>query len=60
MSCLMLLGQGSQHSAPFGMKNAPPGKAGFNLKWAAMNNQQEEQQVGAAEAGGEFLSPNLA
>lgn len=56
----MLLGQGSQHSAPFGMKNAPPGKAGFNLKWAAMNNQQEEQQVGAAEAGGEFLSPNLA
>lgn len=43
-------------AAQFGMKNAQAGKAGFSLKWNAMNNQQEEQEVGAAEAGGKFLS----
>lgn len=43
-------------AAQFGMKNAQAGKVGFNLKWDVMNNQQEEQEVEALEAGGEFLS----
>lgn len=46
-------------AAQFGMKNAQAGKAGkvgFSLKWHAMNNQQEEQEVGAVETGGKFLS----
>lgn len=43
-------------AAQFGMKNAQARNVGFSLKWDAMNNQQEEQEVGAVEAGGKFLS----
>lgn len=46
-------------AAQFGMKNAQAGKVGFNLKWDVMNNQQEEQEVEALEAGGKFLSKKL-
>lgn len=42
------------------MKNAQAGKVGFSLNWDVMNNQQEEQEVRAAEAGGKFLSQNPA
>lgn len=55
-SCWPQLPASQRDAAQFGMKNAQARNAGFSLKWDAMNNQQEEQEVGAAEAGGKFLS----
>lgn len=59
-SCWPQLPASQQDAAHFGMKNAQAGKSGFSLKWDAMNNQQEEQEVGASEAGGKFLSQKPA